>query len=415
MLWLCDKCRFFVGLCALLVAACGGSPGSGIGENPDSSEHEESSGGQLGEGQPGPVASLTAGEWLAGDLHLHSEHSKDSSYNPLAKIIATAESAGLHFLGISDHDNHVDGDVAGNTWADASFLGSPLVMLYGAEWTTHRGHGNTFSAVPYDHQTLYELRDAKDVKIGEHLHREGVHLSANHPTSADHFGFSYDLVRSVEVWQSAIWENGSNDSALTVWDDIMKSGRRLTGRGGSDSHHGVPALGDMPAENSFQSLGNYVGTPTTWVFATDHSAAAVVEALDNGRVAISANPYTPRVMFTVDVDADGEPDAMMGDNLAASGEEVSFTVELVGGSASPAPYAIDVVRDGGVLTSLLIPPGQSAVSFSDTPTEGGRHFYRVEVRGAPAFYPEVPGSVVVGTTMVALSNPIYFNFPEGES
>lgn len=373
--------------------------------------HDESSGSVSGDTAARSAASLTAGEWLAGDLHLHSEHSLDSSANPVAKIIATAQAAGLHFLGITDHDNHVDGDVAHHTWLDPSFLSSPLIMLYGAEWTTHRGHGNTFSDRPYDHQTLYDLRDAKDVLIGEHVAQEGIHLSANHPTGADHFGFSYDLVRSVEVWQTAIWNSGSNASALTVWDDMMKSGRKLTARGGSDSHHGLPTAGEQPSQNSFQALGNYVGTPTTWVFARERSATAVVEALNNGRVSISANPYSPRVELTADVDADGVADAMMGDNIAASGQPVTFRVEMVGAGAALLPYRVDVIRDGAALTSLTIAPGQSAVTFSDTPAPDQRHFYRVEVQGAPALYPEVPGSLAVGGLMVALSNPIFFNFP----
>ena len=420
MLFMRTNSTFVIAVILPILVACGDLQGgrgeqsaaqeNAAPENPEFEQHTESSVEATQGNEPALAASLTAGEWLGGDLHLHSEHSKDSSFNPISKIIATAQSAGLHFLGMTDHDNHVDGDVANNTWSDPSFVSSPLIMLYGAEWTTHRGHGNTFSATPYDHQTLYDLRDAKDVEIGAHVEKEGIHLSANHPTGADHFGFSYDLVRSVEVWQSAIWNSGTNESALTVWDDMMKSGRRLTGRGGSDSHHGVPELGAFPSENSFQALGNYVGTPTTWVFATDRSARAVVEALDNGRVSISANPYSARVEFTVDLDADGEPDAMMGDNVAASGEPVTFQVEMVGGSVALSPYTVDVIRDGAAFTSLTILPGQTSVTFSDTPLAGERHFYRVEVKGIPAVYPEVPGSVAVGGVMVALSNPIYFNF-----
>ena len=34
-----------------------------------------------------PIASLTDGSWLKGDLHLHSRHSHDSSNNSEAKII----------------------------------------------------------------------------------------------------------------------------------------------------------------------------------------------------------------------------------------------------------------------------------------------------------------------------------------
>ena len=59
-----------------------------------------------------PAASLTDGVWLRGDLHVHSRHSKDSSNNPVSKIISLAEKVGMDFLAITDHDNHVDGDVA---------------------------------------------------------------------------------------------------------------------------------------------------------------------------------------------------------------------------------------------------------------------------------------------------------------
>ena len=365
-------------------------------------------------GGPGPgiapVASLTDGEWLAGDLHVHSEHSNDSSLNPIARITALAQSAGIDYLAITDHDNHVGGDVASNTWVDPDFQNSPLIMLYGAEWTTQRGHGNTFSARPYDHQTLYDLRDDADVRIGEHVRKEGIHLSANHPAAADHFGFSYDIVRSIEVWQSAIWPNGSNASALLIWDDMLKSGRDLTGRGGSDSHHGFPALGEMPSSNSYQAPANNVGTPTTWVFATERSAEAVVEALSNGRVSVSANPYAPRVEFYADLDADGAADAMMGDNVAASGEPVTFHVKLLGGSPALLPYTVKVIVDGAELTSLTLLPGRTDAQFTDTPPVGSRKYYRLEVTGQPVLYPQIPFSIALGGTMIALSNPIYFNF-----
>lgn len=376
----------------LFLVACGGSPLAG----PDQ-------GG-------GPVASLTDGEWLAGDLHVHSEHSDDSSLNPIARITALAQAAGVDYLAITDHDNHVGGDVAHNTWVDPDFLNSRVIMLYGAEWTTQRGHGNTFSARPYDHQTLYDLRDDADVRIGEHVRQEGIHLSANHPAAADHFGFSYDIVNSIEVWQSAIWANGANASALLIWDDMLKSGRDLTGRGGSDSHHGVPAPGETPSSNSYQAPANNVGTPTTWVFATDRSAEAVVDALTNGRVSVSANPYAPRLEFYADLDGDGEADMMMGDNVAASGEPVTFHVDLVDGPPRLLPYFVRVVADGAELTALTILPGQSRAVFTDTPPVGQRRYYRVEVTGPPTLYPQVPLSIAVGGTMVALSNPLYFNF-----
>lgn len=361
-----------------------------------------------GNNQP-PVESPFVGQWLAGDLHIHSEHSNDSTLNPIAKIVALADAVGLQYLAITDHDNHVEGDVKNHTWADPDFQNSPLIMLYSGEWTTHRGHGNPFSAQPYDHKRLYDLRDDYDVEIGALIDELGVHMSANHPAGGDHFGFSYDMIDSMEVWNSAIWSD-ANTRAVTIWDDMLKSGRTITARGGSDSHHGHPADGETPSDNSFEAKANNVGTPTTWALAADWSAQSVIDALDNGRVSISSNPYAPRVDFYADLDADGEPDMMMGDNTAASGALVNFRVDLVGGPTVETAYTVKVITDGYTLTELTIPPGESSVSFTDTPPTEQRKYYRVEVTGPQTAYPEVPFSATLSSDMIALSNPIYFNF-----
>jgi hypothetical protein len=356
-----------------------------------------------------PIESLTEGQWLSGDLHVHSEHSDDATLNPIAKITALADAVGLQYLAISDHDNHVEGDVANHTWADPAFQNNDLIMLYSAEWTTHRGHGNPFSAQPYDHQRLYDMRDDYDAKIGALVKELGVHLSANHPAASDHFGFSYDMVDSMEVWGSAIWAD-DNKRAVGIWDDMLKSGRAIAARGGSDSHHGYPGEGETPSNSSYQAPANNVGTPTTWVFAVDWSAEAVIHALNKGRASVSSNPHGPRVEFYADVDADGEDDMMMGDNTGASGAPVSFRVNLVGGLSASTPYAVKVITDGYTLLELSIPAGKSSVSFTDTPPAGQRKYYRVEVTGEQTPYPEVPISTALSGNMIALSNPIYFNF-----
>lgn len=124
--------------------------------------------------------------------------------------------------------------------------------------------------------------------VGAIVKELGIHLSANHPSGKDHFGYSYDMVKSIEVWNSAIWSKNAN--AIMIWDDMLSSGRKLTGRGGSDAHHGVPETPDKATKNSYQAKANYVGTPTTWVYATARTAQAVVDALTNGRVCVTANP-----------------------------------------------------------------------------------------------------------------------------
>jgi len=356
-----------------------------------------------------PIASLSDGVWLKGDLHVHSRHSKDSSNNPEAKIIAFSESVGMDYLCITDHDNHVKGDVAHNTWTDPEFKSNSLLLLYGGEWTTTRGHGNVFSARPYDHQRLYDVRDQRDVVVGAVKKELGIHLSANHPSGKDHFGFSYDIVDSIEVWNSAVWSKNAN--AIMIWDDMLSSGRKLTGRGGSDSHHGTPDTPEQATKNTYQRKANYVGTPTTWVFATARTSQAVVDALTNGRVAVSGNPYAPRVEFYADLDQDGKMDMMMGDNAKSTGKPVRFRVQLTGNTVPGATYTVRVVKDGNPFSTLQATGGKTTmVEFTDTPVTIGRTYYRVEVEGPPTTYPEVPESMALSGNMVGLSNPIYFNF-----
>jgi hypothetical protein len=357
---------------------------------------------------PPPVASLTDGVWMKGDLHIHSRHSKDSSNNPVAKIVALAETVHMDYLLISDHDNHVNGDVAHNTWTDPEFKSDSVLLLYGAEWTTHRGHGTAISAKPYDHQKLYDVADQRDVVIGAVKKQLGIHLSANHPGGKDSFGFSYDIVDSIEVWNSSVWP--TNAQAMKIWDGMLKSGRKLTGRGGSDSHHGVP---DTPAQKtalSYQAPINNVGTPTTWVFATARTRQAVVDALTNGRVSVSSNPYAPRVEFYASRRGDGRMDMMMGDNARSTGKPVTFRVQLSGKTVPDATYTVKVVKDGEKFGGFEMSGAKPVVEFTDTPALGARGYYRVEVTGPQTPYPEVPGSAALSGNMVGLSNPIYFNF-----
>ncbi|WNO53866.1 CehA/McbA family metallohydrolase [Stakelama saccharophila] len=346
--------------------------------------------------------------WLKGDLHLHSRHSKDSTNNPEAKIIHFAEKAGFDYLAITDHDNHVHGDVAHNTWSDPEFHSDKVLLLYGAEWTTDRGHGNVFSAKPYDHQRLYDVRDARDRQIMAVKKALGVHLSANHPANSDHFGFSFDLVDSIEVWNSTVWPK--NRSAVLVWDDMLKSGRMITGRGGSDSHHGAPDTPAQTTPRSIEATANYVGTPTTWVFAAARTKQAVVDALTDGRVSVSANPDDPRVEFYADVDGDGRMDMMMGDDAKPSGKPVTFEIKLVGGGIRGAVYKVKVVKNGEDFRSLDTDPKTQMASFTDTPAPDARTYYRLEVEGPQTPYPEVPNSMALSGNMVGLSNPIYFNY-----
>lgn len=349
---------------------------------------------------------LGEGVWMKGDLHLHSHHSTDAADNPLPDLIALAETVGMDFFLITDHDNHVQGDIAGNTWADPDYRSDSMVMLYGSEWTTSRGHGNTISAVPYDHQRFYDVRDEPDAVVGATAQSLGIHLSANHPSAGDSWGFSFDIVDSIEVWSNAIW--AASAGHMEIWDDVLNSGRNITGRGGSDAHHHYTAPLTDWTTNIYQSVVNNVGTPTTWVYARERSGAAVVEALTRGRVSVSALPGAERIELYADSDGDGEMDLMMGDVAGASGAPVNFRVDIVGGAGLVPLYSVRVVKNGDEFGTFQT-VGRT-LEFTDTPDAEGRSYYRVEVKGLPSLYPQVPGTSLLSGRMIALSNPIYFNF-----
>ncbi len=345
--------------------------------------------------------------WLKGDLHVHSRHSEDSSNHSIAAILAFADQVGMDFLLISDHDNHVAGATAQNTWADPEFRSDTIVLLYGAEWTTNRGHANPISARPYDHQRLYDARDDRDIRIGAVKQELGVHLSVNHPANDDAFSMTYDMVDSLEVWNSVL--SSRNKGALLVWDDLLKSGRMMTGRGGSDAHHGQVPNPDMTNERAREASANNIGTPTTWVWAEARTQEAVVAALTQGRVSISANPFAPRVEFIADLDQDGSTDMVMGDNRVAPGDAVTFHVALVGGEIGAAPYSVNIIKNGAVFQTSKL-DGARSLSFTDTPDAAGRTYYRVEIRGPVPPYPQVPNAQLVAGDLIGLSNPLYFNF-----
>ena len=197
---------------------------------------------------------------------------------------------------------------------------------------------------------------------------------------------------------------------MTIWDDMLKSGRKLTGRGGSDSHHGFPPTPEQKTDLSWQAPANNVGTPTTWVFATARSSDAVIAALTNGRVSVSANPYAPRIAFYADHNSDGAMDMMMGDNALSTGQPVAFRVQLSGATPPGAVYTVSVIKDGAPFGTFETKGDKPVAEFTDTPARDGRTFYRVTVEGTPTAYPQVPDSQTRSGNMIGLSNPIYFNF-----
>jgi len=378
---------------ALAFAASTALLGCGSGSSHESNDSPDAS--------SGGITDLRPGVWLSGDLHLHSDHSTDAADNPLAELVPKAESEGMGFFIVTDHDNHVEGHIT--TWDDPAYHSDSMVMLYGVEYTTARGHANLIGTQRFDDMPMYALRDRTDDAAGQAIaeaaHAQNLHVSINHPLNGDPWEFGFDMdIDSIEVWNAMYEFPTPNDKAIELWDHMLQNGRRLTARGGSDCHH----------QHTYEALALNVGNPTTWVYANAQTPDAVIAALNAGHSSISYAPSAERVSLMADTDRDGGFETLMGDNMTATGNTVAFRITIA--DARPlAAYKITVIKNGDTFLQKTV-IGQDHLDFEDTPAAGAHSYYRVEIRGT------TPEAMITGRLlgfygdMIALSNPIYFGY-----
>jgi len=364
-----------------------------VGSTPDAGTTVDVGSGDGNADGGGPTG---AGLWLKGDMHVHSHHSTDAMDTTVAEAIAKAESLGFDYFVLTDHDNHVQGNIT--TWADPNYRSDKMVLLYGTEYTTARGHANFFSVKPWDHAPLWAARDGDGAAMVGLAHAQSLHFSVNHPAAKDlwELGFEHDI-DSMEVWTAPFVIPNSNSVAVTRWDELLLTGRRLAMRGGSDSHH----------QHDFESTLFNIGNPTTWIHSRAKNAVAILEALKAGHVSVSYAATGERADFVADVDADGAYETIVGDNVRpVDGRAIRFKIEIVGFRAT-STYNVTVFKNGVSFRNWQLT--SPSVTFEDMPVTGERAYYRVELRGPTSDAPLV-SSIAFGD-YIALTNPIYVSFP----
>ncbi|MFP5327434.1 MAG: CehA/McbA family metallohydrolase [Acidimicrobiia bacterium] len=252
------------------------------------------------------------GVWVAGDFHCHSVWSHDVWGGPSddntgndefythghtpAEQIAVAETRGLDFLAITDH-NRV------KSVRDPGYRSDRLLLVPGYEHSLSGGHAGVFVPTAGGLETLFASTSPAD---GSGHGYEGAALAQFIETIAAHDGIAvlnhpfgngsrqgmhwrYSLEHShgftaVEAWNSPWFNRGEilprveSDSDLAVqwWEQHFARHRGLVG--GSDNHWKVldPVAG--------------VGQPTTWVYARNRSVAAVLDGVREGRTFVAAQP-----------------------------------------------------------------------------------------------------------------------------
>lgn len=337
------------------------------------------------------------GSWYRGDLHCHTTYSDGDS--GVAEVIARAEAAGLDFLAITDHDTSMEGYPS--HWLDPAFRSEYLILLYGIEWTSAKGHGNVFASSPFAYGTLWKAnRDCDAEAAVEAAHRQGAFFSINHPKGLVG-SWQYDGLCGadfIEVWNAPFYLPRKNRLVIEdFWQEKLCEGTRIPALGGSDNHQ----------LKGFQRNINPHGHPTTWVFAEEPSPAGILGGMKAGRVTISAGPETGRLELAADTDGDGIFEKMTGDPVQ-TGKRVALMIRFIRPEGekpfkSWETYDAVIYKNGRpFLKTALRPARKSWVTVTDVPKKPG--FYRAELYGTPRGAPAA--KALMGETL-AVTNPIY--------
>ena len=394
------------------------------------------------------AAPAPAGEWVAGDLHVHTIYGHDTCTSPTdawdytqpdrsvrrpcedpytwafppGERLADAEQRGLDFVALSYHNNVVGQGDPGYTSYVGPVLKVPAyensqpghVQMLGAR-SCYDNDGAVPGAVVECGAMVTDQSAAGEQRLADGLRADGGAFQINHPSDrswSSRYGRSV-VPDSMEVWNIGGWwfqhplpASNDNDASLAYYDSFLREGAQIAATGGSDSH--------WRATSEFQG----VGEPTTWVWVTSRTVQGVLDGVRAHRTTVSMEPPArqgPRVWLEADAGRDGHFEAMVGDVVPPHARFRVRTENVVPGSI------LRIVTEQGWTETTLTGSSQEFDSPAAT-------FVRVEVRVPDAQAPRVAGCDPVAQqleqhfgeeftycrnalVMEALSSPIYVRTP----
>jgi hypothetical protein len=344
--------------------------------------------------------SLPAGDWLAGDLHVHSSlGSNDTDGLGTEDALGPAmQRAGLDWLVMTDHSNatgsmHCE-DVEDcpnlgpegtlGDWPDGVFFGSEIspVTAMGApsDPTGHVGcvarDGASFPGLD-----AFVDRPTGEVSGGDAIEQclaVGGFAILNHPFGPAPwvaFDWTSEAYEAMEVYNGGARFDASDAKALERWEADLAQGRNLIPVGGSDAHK----WGQTDPEDL---LSPPLGWPATWVHVREGEGP--LDALFAGRVVIAEPGSHLRVV------------AQNRSAVVGPGERIEGPVDLHIEASTEALDRVLQLRQIGEGTLQEWPIGKSAFEV-DMEVDTGIYYVRI--------YPE--GEIQLAEPGVALSAAIF--------
>lgn len=291
-----------------------------------------------------PVTLSTGPRWYAGDFHVHSDESGDATAS-LDEIATYARGRGLDFVAISDH----------NTVSQIPRIGAiqpsvpDLLFMRAIEVTTYAGHGNAIGVDDYvDHRAGLDGVSATTI-LADVTAQQGMFI-VNHPAlelgdgcigcAWNHPDTPWGQVAAIEVLTGPyeLVLNLFTPGALALWDEKLDADYHIAAVGGGDDHRA--GTDEPPAPDM-------IGSPTTMVYATELSEAAIMEGVRAGRTVVKLRgPADPMVEITV-TDPNTDRTAAIGEVLHSVHEYV-VNAHVVGGDGMELQLWIDGIQDVSV-------------------------------------------------------------------
>lgn len=312
-----------------------------------------------------PVEPLsTEARWYAGDFHVHSRESGDAS-PPIDEIATFARGRGLDFVELSDHNVVTQSDFIGAAQPDHP----ELLLLPGMEYTTYAGHGNAVGATVWVDHKIGQPDVTIDGAIAA-IHDQGALISINHPVLAVGdicIGCAWEhevdplSIDAVEIATTGLDAGGAlfTEMAIEYWDELCDAGSHAAAIGGSDDHS---------AGTSEGVFSSPIGDPTTMVYATELSVAAILEGVRTSRTVVKLQgPGDPMIELLPSRDR-------VGDTIFAD-TPVTYDVVVTGGEG----LQVHAVRDGVEGSAVDIDADPFMWSFDHESPDDGETRVRVEV------------------------------------
>jgi hypothetical protein len=252
---------------------------------------------------------------------------------------------------------------------------TPL-LIRGEEVTTYGGHTNAWG-LPPDKVLDFRVTPGNVngiAAIASDAHRLGALISVNHPFAlCGGCNWSYPSAiksfDSIEVWNGS-WDP-TDERSLQWWDELLRSGLRITAIGSSDSHR----------------PSNQLALPTTHVGATSLTERQLLDGIKNGRVYVTATPEMNDLNFQAKVYGKRYT---IGEEIPARRDSHIALSFKIGGIE--AGSSVLLISNSGTVRRFQ--PASPVIEESIDVQCPGSCFYRLEVRSKD-------------NQMKAFTNPIY--------